>query len=188
MAALDAIRNKRLLLGLGLAVAVCLAFVAERYFRPGEGEVSREEVRAIGARMRDITFVHGRDGALLWRMRAESAELGADREVVSMSRPEMEYSLEGNQTLTASSAKGEYDRESRTAAFWSGVSGTYGAVRFTAGRMEYAADTESLSLLQGVHVTRGNASIKSSRADLDLETQRVVFSRDAEVELYGGQQ
>jgi LPS export ABC transporter protein LptC len=182
---MDASGRKQLLLGLAVLVLAGLALAAHRYFTPDDEPAGTLETpRAVQAEMREVTFLHGERGALIWRLGASKARLGENRDVVALTGPEMEYFFEGNQTLSVSSGKGEYNRTNRTAVFWSGVSGRYGAVRFTAGRMEYAASKESIVLSDGVHVTRGNASIRSSRAELELGTQRVVFSRDAEVELW----
>lgn len=183
MALLDATGRKRLYLGLAVLALACLVLFLNWLSTSSEAPRSRIEPRAVQAEMREVTFLHGRKGSLVWRLRASRAKLGNNRDVVSMTDPEIKYALEGNQTMVASSAKGRYNRANRTAAFWPGVSGRYGAVRFTAGRMEYTADKERVELLRGVHVTRGNASIRSSRAELQLATERVVFSRDAEVEL-----
>mgnify|MGYP006298605425 CR=1 FL=1 len=184
MAALDALGRKQLPVGLAVLAVACIAIALNWYFTPEKESRSEDVEQAVQAEMRDITFLHGKDGELVWRMQATRAGLGEDRTVVSMDEPEITYAFEGNQTLVASSEKGEYDRANRTAAFWSDVSGQYGAVRFTAERMEYAANEESIALLGGVLVTRGNASIRSKRADLQIDSQRVVFSRDAEVELH----
>ena len=183
MAALDAAGPKRLYLGLALVAVACLVLVLNWLYSSSEESGSGKEQRTVQAEMRNVTFRHGKEGSRVWHLRTSRAELGRERDVLSMTDPEIEYAVQGNQTLVASSAKGTYNRANRTAAFWSGVSGTYGAVRFTAGRMEYAADKKRIELLGGVHATRGNASIRSSRAELQLDSQRVIFSRDAEVNL-----
>ncbi len=183
MAAMDATGRKRLYLGLVVLAGACLILVMNWYSTSSEEPGSGKEQPTVQAEMRDVSFRHGKEGSLVWHLRTSRAQLGNDRDVVSMTDPEIEYAIQGNQTLVASSAKGTYNRANRTAAFWSGVSGTYGAVRFTAGRMEYAAGKERIQLLQGVHATRGNASIRSLRAEVQLDSQRVIFSRDAEVNL-----
>lgn len=188
MAAVDAIKRKRLLLGLaGLALACCLALAFLYYFGLREEPSSRDETPRVQAVMHGVTLLHGEKGSRLWRLQAPRAEVGRDRELVTLSQPQIEYSFEGNKTLVASSEKGKYNRSNRTAVFWSGVSGKYGQVRFTAGRMVYTAEKGTVRLLRGVHVTRGSAFIRSAEASFDLDTQRVVFSRDAEVELYADQ-
>jgi LPS export ABC transporter protein LptC len=184
MAALDGPGRKQLLFGLAVLALAGMALAANWYFSSGGGETGTgDRQRAVQAEMQKVTFLHGEQGAEVWRLKAVEARLGQNRDVVALSEPDIRYFFEENQTLSASSAKGRYNRNNRTAAFWPDVSGRYGAVRFTAGRMEYAASTENVVLSEGVHVTRGNASIRSSRAQLELGTQRVIFSRDAEVEL-----
>lgn len=185
MAAMDSTRRRQLVLGLGVSALVCLALVSNWLLTPGQESRTRVRPEAVQAEMHDITFLHGEQGRLVWRLRSRRADLGRDRDVVSMIHPDIEYAFQGNTTLIASSPKGEYNRANRTAAFWPRVSGTYGAARFTAGRMKYKAEKESLELRREVHVTRGNASIRSSRAHFDLNAQRVIFSQDAEVRLYG---
>lgn len=183
MAALDGPGRKQLLFGLGVLALAGLALAAHWYFTSGGRQAgTRDRARAVQAEMREVTFLHGEQGAEVWRLKAGNASLGQDRDVVALTEPDMRYFFENNQTLSATSAQGRYNRNNRTAAFWPEVSGTYGTVRFTAGRMEYAASKESIVLSEEVHVTRGNASIKSSRARLELGTQRVTFSQDAEVE------
>jgi len=184
MAALDGPGRKQLLFGLAVLALAGMALAANWYFTSGGRQAGTEDrKRAVQAEMQEVTFLHGEQGAEVWRLEAGEARLGQDREVVALTDPDMRYFFADNQTLSASSAKGRYNRNNRTAAFWPEVSGDYGTVRFTAGRMEYAASKESIVLSKGVHVTRGNASIRSSRAQLELGTERVTFSRDAEVEL-----
>lgn len=184
MAALDGPGRKQLLFGLAVLALAGIAIAAHWYFTSGERQAgTQDRERAVQAEMREVTFLHGEQGAEVWRLKAGEARLGQNRDVIALTEPDMRYFFADNQTLSASSTKGKYNRNNRTAAFWPEVSGSYGAVRFTAGRMEYAASTESIVLSEGVRVTRGNASIRSSRARIELGTQRVVFSRDAEVEL-----
>ena len=188
MAAVDAIKRKWLLLGLaGLALACCLALASLYYLSLREESFSREESPRVQAVMHEVTLLHGEKGSLLWRLQAPRVEVGRNRELVTLSEPQIEYSFEGNKTLVAASEKGKYNRKNRTAVFWSDVSGKYGQVRFTAGKMVYTAEKGTVRLLRGVHVTRGSAFIRSAEARFDLDTQRVVFSRDAEVELYADQ-
>jgi len=184
MAALDGPGRKQLLFGLAVLALAGMALAANWYFTSGGRQAGTEErEQAVQAEMREVTFLHGEQGAEVWRLKAVEARLGQNRDVVALSEPDIRYFLEDNQTLSASSAKGRYNRNNRTAAFWPEVSGSYGAVRFTAGRMEYAGSSENIVLSEGVHVTRGNASIRSSRARLEIGTERVIFSQDAEVEL-----
>jgi hypothetical protein len=180
---MDGAGRKKLSLGLAVMALACLVLVLNWFYSSREKPRSRIDSRAVQAEMREVTFLHGRKGGLVWRLQSSRAELGKNRKIVSLIDPEITYAVEGNQTLVASSAQGRYNRANRTAAFWPGVSGTYGAARFTAGRMEYCADRDSVELLQGVHVARGNASIRSTRAEVELGAKRVVFSRDAEVVL-----
>ncbi|MEF8888965.1 MAG: LPS export ABC transporter periplasmic protein LptC [Desulfohalobiaceae bacterium] len=184
MAALDGSGRKQLLFGLAVLALAGIALAAHWYFTSGERQAGTEDPqRAVQAKMQEVTFLHGEQGAEVWRLKAVEARLGQNRDVVALAEPDMRYFFEDNHTLSATSAKGKYNRNNRTAAFWPEVSGSYGSVRFTAGRMEYAASTENIVLSEGVHVTRGNTSIRSSRAQLELGRQRVTFSRDAEVEL-----
>lgn len=184
MAALDGPGRKQLLFGLAVLVLAGMALAAHWYFTSGERQAGTEDrQRAVQAEMQEVTFLHGEQGAEVWRLKAVEAKLGQNRDVVGLSEPHIRYFFEDSQTLSASSAKGKYNRNNRTAAFWPEVSGSYGVVRFTAGRMEYAASTENIVLSEEVHVTRGNASIRSSRARLELGAERVIFSQDAEVEL-----
>lgn len=172
---------------LGGFLLLALAGLLSFFQLDGEEEPSpEEELRGVRAQMQDVTLVRGQEGSVLWSLQASRAELGPERELIHLGDPRLEYPDEEGHLLQLSSSEGRYDREQEKAEFWPRVLGSYRDLRFSADRMEYIAGEGRIKLEGDVWVRRGNrTSIHSESALLEPEDERVVFSRGAEVNLYG---
>ncbi|MBN2140734.1 MAG: LPS export ABC transporter periplasmic protein LptC [Desulfovibrionaceae bacterium] len=123
----------------------------------------------------DIELVQGKQGKVLWRLRAASAEYDQKKGVVLVRGPQMSsYVGEDRREVYVRGRMGEVNQKDNNLTLWDDVQGRFGLFVLKADTFDYIGAMDKIFLKGGVSVSRPDISVNATAIEIDISARELV--------------
>lgn len=172
--------------GLIAGVAVKALFFSDPVLQDKTDEPVAEKTREQLLNEADITaedieLVQGKQGAMTWKLLANSAKYNQEKKLVGVTRPQLTaFYGDNRQEVYVKADRGEVDQNDDNLTLYENVTGRFGDLVLNAQYLDYVGAIDKVYLKGGVIVRRPEMTLKASAVEIDLVSRQMVAAGGVE--------
>ena len=169
------------LLGIGIKAVFFTDPLIEQDAEPARPRAGKGLLDDADVSAEDIELVQGKQGSLMWKMQAKSAQYNQEMGLIVVEYPQLNaYFGDDRQEVYVRANLGEVDQANNNLTLSEGVSGRFGDLAVDAQHLDYIGAMDKVYLKGGVTVRRPDMSVQAKALEIDLVTRQLTAAGGVE--------
>lgn len=160
--------------GIGIGLILSMGKSSDEGADSVDGKDKHTEIEVADVEANDIELVQGKDGQILWKVRAASAKYSQAKKVVVVVNPQMtSYLGEEREEVFVRSDMGEVNQKGNNLNLWDNVDGRYGLFTLKSHKLDYIGSLDKVFLKGEVSLSRPDFSVNASVVEIDVNSRQM---------------